>query len=107
SLRKLKTRFKLTILSNVDDDLFAATATQLGVSFDQVITAQQIGSYKPSLVNFRALLERLACPAERILHVAQSAYHDIIPAKHLGLNTAWVNRRQGRAGSGATPQARA
>jgi 2-haloacid dehalogenase len=64
-------------------------------------------SYKPSLNNFRLALDLIEAPTERILHVAQSLYHDHVPAKQLGMTTAWINRRQGRPGSGATPQATA
>lgn len=107
ALRKLSTRFKLVILSNVDDDLFAQSANRLEVEFDTVITAQQVGSYKPDRRNFHVLRERLGNQPERILHVAQSLFHDIAPAKSLGLTTVWVNRRHGRAGFGATPPAEA
>jgi len=107
SLQRLKRKNKLAILSNIDDDLFSGTARLLGVMFDQVLTAQQLGSYKPSLNNFQALIERLGVPKERILHVAQSPYHDIEPARKAGLATVWVNRRRGRNTFGATPAARA
>jgi len=105
ALRELQSRYKLVVISNVDDDLFARSATQLGVTFDDVITAQQLRSYKPSLHNFRAALARIG-PGERILHVAQSLYHDIAPARSLGWSTVWVNRRAGKTG-GATPDANA
>lgn len=107
ALQALKHQYKLGILSNIDDDLFAYSAARLGVAFDWVVTAQQARSYKPSLNNFHLLIERLGLPRDRILHVAQSLYHDIAPAKSLGLATVWVNRRQGRPGSGATPPAQA
>ncbi|HAX24536.1 MAG TPA: haloacid dehalogenase type II [Thermomicrobiales bacterium] len=103
ALRELKQHYKLVILSNVDDDLFAGSARRLEVPFDAVITAQQVGSYKPSPNNFRTLLERLGTPKEEILHVAQSLFHDIAPANAAGLTTIWVNRRHGRPGFGATP----
>jgi len=102
SLQALKRRFKLAVLSNIDDDLFAQTAGGLGVAFDRVITAQQIGSYKPCLNNFRALLEGVSCDPKRLLHVGQSRYHDIAPARKLGLATVWVNRRRVGQGCGAT-----
>ncbi len=107
ALRALKARYQLAIISNTDDDLFAATARHLEVPFDHVITAQQARSYKPALNNFRLAMERLGEPAGKILHVAQSLYHDIAPAKSMGLTTVWVNRRSGKPGSGATPPARA
>lgn len=104
ALRKLKTRYKLAIISNIDDELFAGTALRLEVPFDAVITAQQARSYKPSLNNFRLALERIGEPPAGVLHVAQSLYHDVGPAKELGMTAVWVNRRVGRAGSGATPR---
>jgi 2-haloacid dehalogenase len=107
ALRALKTRYRLVILSNVDDDLFEFSRQKLGIDFDRVFTAQQIGSYKPDPRNFRYALEHLDVPKERVLHVAQSLYHDIQPARELGLTTVWVNRRQGHAGAGATPPAEA
>jgi 2-haloacid dehalogenase len=91
----------LAIVSNVDDDLFAATRPQLGVEFDQVITAQQAGAYKPSLKIFELALSRVGVPAHRVLHVGQSLYHDVIPAQSLGLATVWVNRPSARTGVGA------
>jgi 2-haloacid dehalogenase len=96
-LRRLQSRYKLAILSNIDDDLFACSAQHLQVSFDCVITAQQVGSYKPSLQNFEALLRRLAIPRNRLLHVAESLYHDVVPARSLEISTVWVNRRKGKA----------
>ena len=106
-LRTLSEHFKLVILSNVDDDLFAYSKTRLGVEFADVITAQQVGSYKPNPRNFEVMLERLGNQPERVLHVAQSLFHDIAPAKGLGLTTVWVNRRHDRPGFGATPPATA
>ena len=107
ALRALAGRYRLAVLSNIDDDLFARSARHLGVAFAAVVTAQQVGRYKPDPRTFRALLDRLAIPSERVLHVAQSLYHDIVPARALGLATVWVNRRHDRAGSGATPPATA
>ena len=107
ALGALKERFKLAIVSNVDTDLFAGTARHLGVAFDHVITAGEVGAYKPAEAMFRAVLEQSGLPRERILHVAQSLYHDIVPARKLGVATVWVNRRSGRAGAGATPPAEA
>ena len=101
ALRQLQSRFRLAIISNVDDDLFAATKPQLGVEFDQIITAQQAGAYKPSLKIFELALSRVGVPAQRILHVGQSVYHDVLPAKSVGLATVWVNRPSARAGVGA------
>ena len=107
ALTSLADRFRLAVISNIDDDLFAGSAPRLQVDFTAVITAQQVGSYKPDQRNFRFALARLGVPAEQVLHVAQSLYHDIAPAKELGLATIWVNRRHDRPGSGATPPAAA
>ena len=107
ALRQLKTRFRLAILSNVDDDLFAATRPQLEVDFDEVITAQQAQAYKPSLKLFELALSRVNAPAHRVLHVGQSIYHDVIPAQALGLATVWVNRPSARPGVGAVKAAEA
>jgi 2-haloacid dehalogenase len=91
----------------VDDDLFAGTRPQLGVAFDEVITAQQAQAYKPSLKIFEVALNRIQAPAHRILHVGQSIYHDVIPAQALGLATVWVNRPSKRPGVGAVKAAEA
>jgi 2-haloacid dehalogenase len=107
ALARLKRRFGLAVITNCDDDLFARSNARLGVQFDWVVTAQQVGSYKPSRRNFEYAFQRIGLPRDRILHVAQSLFHDHVPAKELGLSTVWVNRRQGKAGSGATPPAAA
>jgi 2-haloacid dehalogenase len=107
ALQQLKSRFRLAILSNVDDDLFALTRPQLGVNFDEVITAQQAQAYKPSLEIFELALSRINSPAHRVLHVGQSVYHDVIPAQALGLATVWVNRPSARPGVGAVKSAEA
>jgi 2-haloacid dehalogenase len=107
ALRQLKTRFRLAIFSNVDDDLFADTRPQLGVTFDEVVTAQQAQAYKPSLKLFELALNRIHTAAHRVLHVAQSVYHDIVPARSLGLATVWVNRPSARPGVGAVKSAEA
>ncbi|NNF29707.1 MAG: haloacid dehalogenase, partial [Gemmatimonadetes bacterium] len=67
--------------------------------------AQQVGSYKPDPGHFHEILDRFGGPQERILHVAQSLFHDVAPARELGFTTLWINRRAGQAGSGATPLA--
>jgi len=102
ALRSLASRYRLAVITNCDDDLFARSARRLEVPFDWVVTAQQAGSYKPSLENFRRAFARIGVPPAKILHVAQSLFHDVAPARELGLATVWVNRRQGRAGFGAT-----
>ncbi|MDX6537558.1 MAG: 2-haloacid dehalogenase [Gaiellales bacterium] len=98
ALQRLQRRFKLAVITNCDDDLFAQSERRLGVSFDYVVTAQQAGSYKPDHANFLLAFERIDEPRERILHVAQSLFHDHVPAKALGLTSVWIDRRQGRGG---------
>jgi 2-haloacid dehalogenase len=98
ALEKLKTRYKLAIISNTDDDFFAASAGHLKVKFDEVITAEQAKAYKPSLAPFHLALQRLGLAAQGVLHVGQSVYHDVLPAKSLGIATVLVYRR----GFGAT-----
>jgi 2-haloacid dehalogenase len=105
ALAALKRRYRLVVVSNVDDDLFARTAPSLGVEMDDVITALQVRSYKPAPAHFERMLERTGARKERVLHVAQSLFHDIAPARALGFATVWVNRRAGKAGGGATPPA--
>ena len=99
--RLKKKRYKLAIISNIDDDLFAQTRKLLGVEFDAVVTAEQAQSYKPSLRNFELALQRLGVGREELLHVGQSIYHDVIPAQSLGIATVWVNRKSARPGVGA------
>lgn len=103
SLRRLQERYKLGVVSNVDDALFEGSARRIGIRFDGVVTAMRARAYKPDLKVFRAALDEFRIPRERILHVAQSLFHDVAPARALGLATVWVNRRSGRSGSGATP----
>lgn len=99
ALRVLKQRYRLAIVSNIDDDLFAGTAQRLQVPFDVVITAQHVRSYKPAPAHFLEAERRLALPRAQILHVAQSRYHDVAPAGALGYTTVWVNRQAGRPGA--------
>jgi 2-haloacid dehalogenase len=105
ALRKLKSRYLLAVMSNVDDDLFAATAPKLGVAFDQVITAQQAGCYKPCMRMFQLAEDRIGARREHWLHVGQSIYHDVIPAQSLGIAAVWVNRPSPRPGAGAAKAA--
>jgi len=105
ALRYLKQHFALVILSNVDNESFAHSNARLGVAFDGVYTAQDIGSYKPALRNFEYMLADLgqrgfAC--RDILHVAESLFHDHVPANSLGLSSCWIHRRHGDDGFGAT-----
>jgi 2-haloacid dehalogenase len=105
ALRRLKSRYQLAVISNVDDDLFAATAPKLGVAFNHVITAQQAGCYKPCIRMFKLAEERTGISRDKWLHVGQSIYHDVIPAQSLGIATVWVNRPSPRPGAGAAKAA--
>jgi 2-haloacid dehalogenase len=107
ALRKLKMRYKLAVISNIDDDLFALSAPKLGVEFDHVITAQQARCYKPGMKVFLMARERIGVGNDQWLHVGQSMYHDVIPAQSLGIATVWVNRPSPRPGAGATKAANA
>jgi 2-haloacid dehalogenase len=107
ALQRLAHRYRLGVITNCDDDLFAASAQHLGVTFEWVITAEQAREYKPRPAPFLLALKTIEVRPERILHVAQSLYHDHVPAREVGLATAWVNRRHGRPGFGATPPATA
>ncbi len=105
ALRYLKNHYRLVILSNVDNDSFSYSRTKLGVEFDAVFTAEDIGSYKPDLQNFEYMLRalrRLGIGQSRVLHTAQSLFHDHIPATQLGLATNWIDRRHALDGWGAT-----
>ncbi|MBL6615102.1 MAG: haloacid dehalogenase type II [Reyranella sp.] len=107
SLQYLKRYYKLVILSNVDRASFARSNEKLGVAFDRILTAQDIGSYKPSLKNFEYALADLektfGTKKGDILHTAQSIFHDVVPARTVGLTTMWINRRKSVGGWGATP----
>lgn len=106
ALRRLQSRFALIILSNVDRASFAASNRRLGVDFDDVITAQDVGSYKPMPRNFEVLLEHVDARGLRrgqLLHVAESLYHDHVPARAAGLRSVWIHRRHAVDGFGATP----
>ncbi|HXG25469.1 MAG TPA: haloacid dehalogenase type II, partial [Candidatus Binatia bacterium] len=100
ALARLHERFRLGVITNCDDDLFAASEARLGIKFDWVVTAQQAKRYKPNPRGFELMFERVGLPPSRILHVAQSLFHDHVPAKRLGLTTVWVDRRAGRPGTG-------
>lgn len=106
ALAYLKRHFKLVILSNVDHASFATSNKKLGVTFDAVYTAEDVGAYKPDARNFAYLLEHLEADLgigkSEILHTAQSLHHDHVPAERAGLARAWIDRRFGKAGNGAT-----
>lgn len=105
TLARLHERFRLGVITNCDDDLFAASEARLGLAFDWVVTAQEAKRYKPNPRGFELMFERVGLPPRRILHVAQSLFHDHVTAKRLGLSTVWVDRRGDRPGGGATPPA--
>ena len=104
ALRLMKSRYKLAIITNVDDDLFAPAARTLGVELDALVTSQQCASYKPNLNNFHIAMERMGVEKAGWLHIAESLYHDIGPANALGIPAVWVNRGHGNA-EGATRHA--
>jgi len=108
ALAYLKKHYKLVIVSNVDRESFRASNAKLEVEFDHIVTAQDVGSYKPAPGHFTRMLADLAdmgIGKERILHTAQSLFHDHVPAKQFGLTTLWINRQAGRAGATPMPSA--
>jgi 2-haloacid dehalogenase len=94
--------WKLAILSNTDDDLIAASQVQLGIVFDEVVVAQEIGSYKPAHRHWTEFFSRTHAPHDRHVHVAASLFHDVVPCNELGLTSVWINR----LGEKATDEAR-
>ncbi|MCG8406634.1 MAG: haloacid dehalogenase type II [Phycisphaerales bacterium] len=106
ALEVLKRHYKLVILSNIDKASFAHSNAKLGIEFDAIITAEDVGRYKPDHGHFLQafdVLAKMGIARHEILHVAQSLFHDHVPAKALGLCTVWVDRRHGQSGWGATP----
>lgn len=103
SLKRLATRYRLGILSNIDRNLLAGSLRQLGVTFDLLITAEDVRSYKPAPGHFDALVARAGCPKGAILHAAQSRFHDIAPAREHGLASVWINRRREDSSTGPRP----
>jgi 2-haloacid dehalogenase len=103
ALRKLKTKFKLGLVTNCDRDLLPAIEVRLGVPFDVVVTSDSVSAYKPSPKPFEEALARLGVGKDALVHVAQSLFHDVEPATALGLKTVHVDRRGGKPG-GATPR---
>lgn len=107
ALRALKRRYKLCVVSNVDAELFAASAAKLGVELDGLVTADAVRAYKPAPDHFLRALDLLCLPANKLLHLAQSLRHDIVPARVLGLRSVWVTRRKGKTASGDSGALRA
>jgi 2-haloalkanoic acid dehalogenase type II len=105
ALQYLKQHYKLVILSNVDNESFSASNKKLGVAFDAVYTAEDIGSYKPSDANFDYMISMLKSRGfekSDILHTAESLFHDHVPANRHGLHSCWIYRRHAQEGFGAT-----
>ncbi|OAB54847.1 haloacid dehalogenase [Phormidium willei BDU 130791] len=105
SLAYLKRHYKLVVLSNVDNASFAESGKKLGVAFDAVYTAEDMGAYKPALGNFEYMLEQLGrrgIAKSEILHTAESMFHDHQPANRMGLANCWIYRRHDKQGFGAT-----
>lgn len=105
ALSYLKQHYRLVILSNVDNASFAMSQRRLGITFDAVITAEDVGSYKPAQRNFEYMLEKLqgmGVSKGDILHTAESLFHDHAPANEIDLASCWIFRRHGQQGSGAT-----
>ncbi len=108
ALRYLGHHFRLAVLSNIDKKSFTTSNKKLGEPFDYIFTAEEIGSYKPNLNNFKYLvanLEKDGIRQDELLHIAQSRFHDIAPASAMGINSVWVNRRHDVPGEGATVSA--
>jgi 2-haloalkanoic acid dehalogenase type II len=104
-LRYLKQHYKLVILSNIDNESFSASNRKLGVDFDAIYTAEDIGSYKPADANFEymlTMLKSLGIEKSAILHTAESLFHDHVPANRHGLKSCWIYRRHMQEGFGAT-----
>ncbi|WP_433789094.1 HAD-IA family hydrolase [Actinoplanes sp. CA-252034] len=107
ALARLAERYRLIIVSNVHRDGFAGSNQRLRGDFAAIITAEDVGGYKPGDRHFRALdtaLPGLGVDRGQLLHVAQSLFHDHVPAKREGLPSVWINRRHDRPGWGATPE---
>jgi len=92
ALQRLRTKYKTAILSNSERAVMQHNRAAIGVPFDEVVLAEEVGAYKPDPRMFAALLERTGCTKDEIVHVAQGFYHDIMPGKALGLRRVWINR---------------
>ena len=92
-LEQLRKKYKLVILSNIDEDIIRQSAKLIGVKFDGFVTAEQTKSYKPNHGHWKRMLETFKIPKENVLHIAASYVHDIVPAKELGFKTVWINRK--------------
>lgn len=104
TLQKLgKEGYKRYILSNVDTDLLSATVRRNGFEVDGFVTAEEVGSYKPDKGHWLKFMEKTGARTSEVLHVAQSIFHDIIPAQEMGIASAWVNRYDEPLARGAQP----
>jgi 2-haloacid dehalogenase len=104
ALEELRRRgWRLAILSNTDPDLIAASQVQIGVPFDEVVVASEIGSYKPAHRHWEEFFARTGAPRDGHVHVAASLFHDVAPANELGLRSVWINRLGEVAREGARP----
>lgn len=102
-LRKIKEKYKLAMLSNIDEDLIKHSIKLIGTEFDGVITAEQVKSYKPSHGHWKRMMDVFKIPKENVLHVAASYVHDIVPAKELGFQAVWINRKNEKPKAGIKP----
>lgn len=99
ALRRLRSRYRLGVISNIDRDLFAPTNAKLGGPFTYIVTAEDVRSYKPSEANFEFAAKVMKVQKKRWLHVAQSLYHDVAPCNRLGIKSVWIDRYGGGAGA--------
>jgi 2-haloacid dehalogenase len=104
ALKELQKKYKLVIISNIDDDLFAYSEALMDIKFDHIFTAQQMKNYKPALANFEYVQNALSLDKAEWLHVAQSLYHDHVPASKLGIKSVWIKRKSKAGDQGVAPQ---
>lgn len=102
SLRRLQSRFRIGVLSNIDEDLFALSRPKLGIELDLLVTAERVQSYKPGHAHFETALRELGIERQELVHVGQSLYHDVAPTRELGIRNVWVNRRGDFCGATTT-----
>jgi 2-haloacid dehalogenase len=103
SLERLGRKYRLCIISNVDNDIIGRTRDRIGVRFDVIVTAEDARSYKPNIRPFQIALQRLACKPAEVLHVSSAFRYDMPPAHELGFRTVWINRKRARAPPGPKP----
>jgi 2-haloacid dehalogenase len=103
ALKALQEKYKLVIISNIDDDLFVYSESLLGIKFDYIYTAMQMKSYKPSIHNFEYVKKKLNLTSDNWLHVAQSIYHDHVPASKMGIDSVWIKRKSIAGDQGVAP----